>query len=113
MGGCSVCSRYSWYSRGARLATQRLGATSRLRIVDAILSGTHERGSSHYELLGAFVEDETLGRIEQKLNAHHYRTYEFGDSVFLEKADNAIPKHHDVWSTKVNAPFSTASSTDR
>ena len=79
MGGCSVCSRYSWYSRGARLATQRLGATSRLRIVDAILSGTHERGSSHYELLGAFVEDETLGRIEQKLNAplSHIRVWRF------------------------------------
>ena len=93
------------------LATQRLGATSRLRIVDAILSGTHERGSSHYELLRAFVDDETLGRIDQELNAHHYRTHEFGDSVFLEKADNAIPKHHDAWSTKVNGPFSTESST--
>ena len=98
---------------GERLATQRLGASSRLRIVDAILSGTHERGSSHYELLRAFVDDATLGRIDQELNAHHYRTHEFGDSVFLEKADNAIPKHHDVWPTKVNGPFSTESSTVR
>ena len=71
---------------GERLATQRLSASSRLRIVDAILSGTHERGSSHYELLRAFVADETLGRIDQELNTHHYRTHEFGDSVFLEKA---------------------------
>jgi S-adenosylmethionine:tRNA ribosyltransferase-isomerase len=70
---------------GDRLATQRLGASSRLRIVDAILSGTHERGSSHYELLRAFMDTETLGRMDQELNAHSYRTHEFGDSVFLER----------------------------
>ena len=67
---------------------QRLGASSRLRVVDAILSGTHERGTSHYELLRAFVDDETLGRIDHELNARDYRTHEFGDSVFLERAAN-------------------------
>jgi S-adenosylmethionine:tRNA ribosyltransferase-isomerase len=65
------------------LATQRLDASSRLRIVDAILSGTHERGTTHHELLRAFVDDETLGRIDQELNARDYRTHEYGDSVFL------------------------------
>jgi S-adenosylmethionine:tRNA ribosyltransferase-isomerase len=70
---------------GERLATQRLGASSRLCIVNAILSGTHERGGSHYELLRAFVDDETLGRMEKELNAHDYSTHEFGDSVFLAK----------------------------
>jgi S-adenosylmethionine:tRNA ribosyltransferase-isomerase len=73
---------------GERLATQRLGASSKLCIVDAILSGTHERGTSHYELLRAFVDDEILGRIDQELNARDYRTHEFGDSVFLERAAN-------------------------
>jgi S-adenosylmethionine:tRNA ribosyltransferase-isomerase len=72
---------------GERLATQRLGA-SKLCVVDAILSGTHERGTSRYELLRAFVDDEIMGRIDQELNAHDYRTHEFGDSVFLEKAAN-------------------------
>ena len=71
---------------GERVATQRLGASSKLHIVDAILSGTHERGTSHYELLRAFVDDETLDRIDQQLNARDYRTHEFGDSVFLERA---------------------------
>jgi S-adenosylmethionine:tRNA ribosyltransferase-isomerase len=73
---------------GERLATQRLGASSRLRIVDALLSGTHERGTSHYELLRAFVDNQTLGRIDEALNARDYRTHEFGDSVFLERANN-------------------------
>ena len=42
---------------GEGLATQRIGPSTRLRIVDAILSGAHERGSSHYELLRAFADD--------------------------------------------------------
>ena len=92
---------------GERLATQRLGASSKLRIVDAILSGTHERGTSHHELLRAFVDDETLGRIDQELNARDYQTHEFGDSVFLERtakpnphrspacrSENALPHSH-------------------
>jgi S-adenosylmethionine:tRNA ribosyltransferase-isomerase len=89
------------------LATQRLGASSRLRVVDAILSGTHERGTSHYELLRAFVDNETLSRIDHELDARDYRTHEFGDSVFLERAakpnlprspacrsENALPHSH-------------------
>lgn len=72
---------------GERLATQRLGASSKPRVVDAILSGTHERGTTHYELLRAFAEDEILDRIGQELNSHAYSTHEFGDSVFLERTE--------------------------
>jgi S-adenosylmethionine:tRNA ribosyltransferase-isomerase len=75
---------------GDGLATQRVGAFSRLRIVDAIVSGTHERGTSHYELLRAFANDDTLGRIDDELNAHAYRTHEFGDSIYLERADGEV-----------------------
>jgi S-adenosylmethionine:tRNA ribosyltransferase-isomerase len=71
---------------GEGLATRKIGASSRLRVVDAILSGTHEPGTSHYELLRAFTDDQTLGRMDQELNSHAYRTHEFGDSVFLERA---------------------------
>jgi S-adenosylmethionine:tRNA ribosyltransferase-isomerase len=45
---------------GEGIATGRIGPTTRLRVVDAILSGTHERGTSHYKLLRAFLEDSTL-----------------------------------------------------
>jgi S-adenosylmethionine:tRNA ribosyltransferase-isomerase len=54
-----------------------------LRVVDAILSGTHERGTSHYELLRAFLEDSTLERATAELDARGYRTHEFGDSVLI------------------------------
>ncbi|MCM3902878.1 MAG: S-adenosylmethionine:tRNA ribosyltransferase-isomerase [Pyrinomonadaceae bacterium] len=69
---------------GEGLARQRLGPTSRLRVVDAILSGTHEPGTSHYELLRAFLDDATLLRTTAELDAGGYRTHEFGDSVFIE-----------------------------
>ncbi len=62
----------------------RIGRSSRLRVVDAILSGTHESGTSHHELLRAFVGEETLSCIDQELDLRDYRTHEFGDSVFLE-----------------------------
>lgn len=70
---------------GDGLATERLGPSRPLRVVDAILSGTHEPGSSHYELLRALADDETLGGIDRELEANAYRTHEFGDSVFLER----------------------------
>ena len=71
---------------GCGLATQRLGQTSRLRVVDVILSGTHEPGTSHYELLRAFLDDATLRRTSMELDARGYRTHEFGDSVLIERA---------------------------
>jgi len=70
---------------GENVATQRLSAASTLRIVDAILTGTHEPGSSHYELLRAFTDALTLFRASQELDTHGYHTHEFGDSVFIER----------------------------
>lgn len=69
---------------GDGLATNRIQAASRVQVVDALVSGTHEPQTSHYELLRAFVEDETLRRMDQELNTHNYRAHEFGDSVFVE-----------------------------
>jgi len=70
---------------GEGLATQLIGAGVRLRVVDAILSGTHEPGTSHYELLRAFLDDATLRRASAELDARGYRTHEFGDSVLIER----------------------------
>jgi S-adenosylmethionine:tRNA ribosyltransferase-isomerase len=82
---------------GEGLATQRIGAVSRLRIVDVILSGTHEPGTSHYELLRAFTDDATLARANDELTAGDYRTHEFGDSVLVErKADIPVSEAFEV-----------------
>ena len=68
---------------GDGVATQRIGPTTTLRVVDALLSGTHEPGSSHFELLRAFQDDRTLTEASAALDAAGYRTHEFGDSVFI------------------------------
>ena len=71
---------------GAGVATQRLGAHTRLRVVDAIVSGTHEPGTSHHELLRAFADEAVLRCADIALAQHGYRTHEFGDSVLIEAA---------------------------
>ena len=68
---------------GDGVATQRIDSASTLRVVDAIITGTHEPGTSHHDLLGAFATSETLQRIDRELAVHDYRTHEFGDSVFV------------------------------
>jgi len=74
---------------GDGVATGRIGPTTRLRIVDAILSGTHERGTSHYELLRAFVDEPTLTQACIELDEREYLTHEFGDSVLIERSSLA------------------------
>ena len=69
---------------GDGMADQKIGPQTALRIVDAIVSGTHEPGWSHYELLRAFANDELLRRASAELEAHGYLTHEFGDSVWIE-----------------------------
>jgi len=74
---------------GDGVADQRVDSGSRLRIVDAILSGTHEPDSSHYLMLRAFLDDATLAVADTALETLGYRTHEFGDSVFIEKGDRS------------------------
>jgi S-adenosylmethionine:tRNA ribosyltransferase-isomerase len=72
---------------GPGVATQRLGPRDFgwLQVVDAIVTGTHEPGSSHHGLLHAFAPAALLQRVDSTLAAHGYRTHEFGDSVLIER----------------------------
>jgi S-adenosylmethionine:tRNA ribosyltransferase-isomerase len=70
---------------GERVATQVMGAASRLRVVDALLSGAHQKGSSHHELLRAFLDDRTLDRMDVELERRGYLTHEFGDSILVAR----------------------------
>src|SRR2546422_3031744 len=80
-----AASRDGFVHAGEGLATQRIDATSRLRVVDALLTGIHEPGTSHYRLLRAFADGKSLRRASVELDARGYRTHEFGDSVFIER----------------------------
>ncbi len=68
---------------GDGIAKLRIGAGTRLRVVDAILSGTHEPGTNHYQLLRAFADDAKLARMNDELERGRYRTHEFGDSILV------------------------------
>ena len=70
---------------GEGVANQRIDARTRLRVVDAILSGTHDPHDSHYQLLRAFQDDATLSRASAALETGGFRTHEFGDSVLIER----------------------------
>jgi S-adenosylmethionine:tRNA ribosyltransferase-isomerase len=80
-------SRFGAVVAGHGVADQRIGAQTRLRVVDAILSGTHEPGTSHYELLRAFAPEATLSRADRALDEGAFRTHEFGDSVLIFAAN--------------------------
>ena len=67
---------------GPAVATLRVGPLTPLRIVDALVTGQHEPGTSHFELLRAFLDDEALGHAAREAEAYAYRTHEFGDSLF-------------------------------
>ena len=77
---------------GAGLATQRIGPHTRLKIVDAIISGAHEPGESHYELLRAFADGAVLRRMSSTLQYYAYRSHEFGDSVLITRQRDKVLK---------------------
>lgn len=73
---------------GSGVADQRIGRDTMLVAVDAILSGTHEPETSHYQLLRAFTNDRDLSRADRRLEKEGFRTHEFGDSVLIERRSN-------------------------
>ncbi len=77
---------------GNGIATGRIGPKTRLRVVDAILSGVHAPGESHFELLRAFTDDAALSDMATALAAHRYRNHEFGDSVLIERRTRALSR---------------------
>lgn len=81
-------ARFGAVVAGDGVADQRIGAQTQLRVVDAILSGTHEPGTSHYDLLHAFAGERVLRRADRALDAGGFRTHEFGDSVLIERASD-------------------------
>ena len=50
---------------GDGVASGRIGRETPLRVVDAILTGVHQPGESHFELLRAFANDAVLDQISE------------------------------------------------
>jgi S-adenosylmethionine:tRNA ribosyltransferase-isomerase len=58
----------------------------RPRVVDAVLSGIHPPGGSHFELLSAFAPKPLLGRAAEEAGRIGYLQHEFGDLCLVERA---------------------------
>jgi len=76
---------------GDGVARGRIARETPLRLVDAILTGVHQPGESHFELLRAFANDTVLNRMSIALAEYSYRTHEFGDSVLIERQPRMLP----------------------
>jgi S-adenosylmethionine:tRNA ribosyltransferase-isomerase len=70
---------------GEGRASGRIARGAPLRVVDAILTGVHQPGESHYELLRAFTDDGVLDHVRAAVEERDYRAHEFGDSLLIER----------------------------
>jgi len=77
---------------GDGIATGRIGPDTPLEVVDAILTGVHQAGESHFELLRAFAGDDLLDRIAAAFISGDFRAHEFGDSMLLERQPAAASR---------------------
>jgi S-adenosylmethionine:tRNA ribosyltransferase-isomerase len=68
----------------------KIGPGHKLRLVDGLLTGTHEMSESHYQLLGAFLPESFLLRISHHLEEQDYLTHEFGDSCLIIAGSGAF-----------------------
>ena len=61
----------------------RLSARYQPRVVDGLLTGIHEPGTSHFELLEAFAPRSLLSRAIDHAERTGYTQHEFGDSCLV------------------------------
>ena len=64
----------------------RVGPAHRLRAVDGLLTGIHDPGTSHFELLRAFAPATLLERAHAHADSGGYLGHEFGDSSLILRA---------------------------
>lgn len=62
----------------------KLGAQTRLRITTSLVTGMHEEGTSHAELMRAFRGTELLRQADREAKERGYRAHEYGDLAFLD-----------------------------
>ncbi len=77
---------------GRGVARGRIERGTKLNLIDSILTGVHQPGESHFELLRAFASDEVLDQASRALGAGDYRSHEFGDSMLLDRQRQRGPE---------------------
>lgn len=87
--GTSVVRALETVAAGAPLAGithLRIGPEHQLRALDAILTGMHEPGSSHHDLMHAFAPAALLEAAHTHAVRHDYLAHEFGDSTLIYRS---------------------------
>jgi S-adenosylmethionine:tRNA ribosyltransferase-isomerase len=84
--GTSVVRALESAARTGRLAgvaDLRIGASTKRRVVDAVLTGVHETESTHFALLGAFASREVLAASIAEAEASRMLAHEMGDACLV------------------------------
>jgi S-adenosylmethionine:tRNA ribosyltransferase-isomerase len=68
---------------GRGVTALRIGPSFRRRVVDGILTGLHQPGESHFELLQAFAPQAALEAAVSHAEGRGYLAHEFGDSLLI------------------------------
>lgn len=68
---------------GRGVTSYRLAPGRAPRVVDGLLTGVHEPGTSHFELLGAFAPRAVLHAAYRAAEEAGYRGHEFGDAWLI------------------------------
>ncbi len=56
---------------------------TRLRVVDALLTGLHEPPATHLDMLGALLDHSLLERAYAEVRGRRYLWHEFGDAMLI------------------------------
>jgi S-adenosylmethionine:tRNA ribosyltransferase-isomerase len=80
--GCAA-ERGGVLSAGSGTTALVVTAGYPLRVVDGLLTGLHEPGSSHFRLLGAFAAPALLEHAWRHAEEAGYLAHEFGDSSLI------------------------------
>ncbi len=83
--GTSVVRALESAARGplSGMTDLRIGPDTQLKVTDALLSGMHEPGESHFEMLSAFADLALLRDAHDHAIKAGYRNHEFGDSTLI------------------------------
>lgn len=70
---------------GSGIACNKIEPGTPVRIVDTLLTGIHQPGESHYDLLRAFMDGSVLDTALKQAARKGYLSHEFGDSMLVER----------------------------
>ncbi len=68
---------------GRGLTDLRLSLGFERRVADGLLTGVHDPGTSHFELLGAFAPESLLRAAHRHAESRGYLGHEFGDACLI------------------------------